>query len=91
MLNALSKAFAGLQASSRKLESSANNVANLSTPGFRANRGVETAKSGPVEPSNVDLAKEAVAQITAVHAFKANANVIKAVDKMTGTILDIKG
>ncbi|MFQ5673344.1 MAG: flagellar basal body rod C-terminal domain-containing protein [Nitrospinales bacterium] len=94
MLNALSSAGSGLKTSARKLQSSANNVANVLTPGFKADRGVEASdvKSGAAaETSNVDLAKEAVDQITAVNAFKANANVIKAAEEMTGAILDIKG
>lgn len=45
---------------------------------------------GAIETSNVDIAEEAVDQILATNAFKANANVIRAADEMTGTILDIK-
>ncbi len=45
---------------------------------------------GALETSNVDIAEEAVDQIMATHAFKANANVIRAADEMTGTVLDIK-
>jgi flagellar basal-body rod protein FlgG len=40
--------------------------------------------------SNVDLAEEAVNQILAKTAFKANANVIRSADQMIGTILNIK-
>jgi hypothetical protein len=39
--------------------------------------------------SNVDLAKEAVEQIEAKVAFKANAEVIRTADKMTGVLLDM--
>lgn len=45
---------------------------------------------GAIETSNVDIAEEAVDQILATNAFKANASVIRAADEMTGTILDIK-
>lgn len=47
--------------------------------------------SGALEASNVDIVRETVDQIAIKTAFKANANVIKAADEMTGTILDIKG
>jgi hypothetical protein len=39
--------------------------------------------------SNVDLAKEAVEQIEAKVALKANAEVIRTADKMTGVLLDM--
>mgnify|MGYP006144444663 CR=1 FL=1 len=48
-------------------------------------------QSGFLEGSNVDIASEVVAQIADVVAFKANAQVIKAIDEATGSILDIKG
>ncbi len=46
--------------------------------------------SGFLEESNVDIASEVVGQIADVAAFKANAQVIKAIDETTGSILDIK-
>jgi len=46
---------------------------------------------GGVETSNVDIAGEMVDQIIAKAAFRANINVIRTVDEMTGSILDITG
>lgn len=45
---------------------------------------------GSVELSNVDIVEEVVSQMLAKAAFKANANVIRAANEMTGTLLDIK-
>jgi len=61
------------------------------TPGNPGAGGLGTIVSGALETSNVDPASEMVDQIVTANAFKANANVIKAADEMTGTILDIKG
>ena len=52
--------------------------------------GRGTVLSGFLEGSNVDITEEIVDQIVAKAAFKANVNVIKANDKLLGTILDIK-
>ncbi len=52
--------------------------------------GLGQLVSGSLETSNVDIAEEAVSQILATNAFKANANVIRVADEMTGTVLDIK-
>jgi len=45
---------------------------------------------GAIEASNVDIAQEAIEQIMAKTAFRANANVIRTANEMTGTLLDIK-
>ncbi|HYE47069.1 MAG TPA: flagellar basal body rod C-terminal domain-containing protein [Caulobacter sp.] len=39
--------------------------------------------------SDVDLAREAVEQVSAKTAFKANAAVIRSADRMMGELLDI--
>ena len=48
-----------------------------------------TAASG-LEESKVDLAHEAVEQISAKTDFKANAAVAKTADEMAGALLDMK-
>lgn len=48
-----------------------------------------TAQAGSPQP-DVDYADEAVAQISAKHAFTANLAVIKTADAMLGELLDIK-
>jgi flagellar basal-body rod protein FlgC len=47
-------------------------------------------KNGIVAAPNVDLANEAVQQITALYAFAANAKVMQAQSQMMRTLLDIK-
>ncbi len=58
--------------------------------GLPGTGGRGTLVSGALESSNVNLAEEAVNQIVAKTAFKANAKVIKASDDLLGTLLDIK-
>jgi len=70
------------------LQTNASGPPTLGNPGAG---GLGTIISGAIETSNVDLTTEMVDQIVVRNAFKANANVIKAVDEMTGAILDIKG
>lgn len=70
------------------LETNASGPPTLGNPGAD---GFGTVISGAVETSNVDLVGEMADQIVTKNAFKANVNVIKAADEMTGTILDIKG
>ncbi|MEC7641098.1 MAG: flagellar hook-basal body complex protein [Nitrospinota bacterium] len=70
------------------LQSNTSGPPTLSNPGAE---GLGTIISGALETSNVDLTGEMVDQIVNKNAFKANANIIKAADEMTGTILDIKG
>jgi flagellar hook protein FlgE len=43
-----------------------------------------------LEQSQVDLAREAVEQVSAKTDFKANAAVIRTADEMTGALLDMK-
>ncbi len=68
-------------------QSAESGQAVLGSPGTG---GLGQLVSGALETSNVDIAEEAVDQILATNAFKANANVIRAADEMTGTVLDIK-
>lgn len=68
-------------------QSAESGQAVLGAPGTG---GLGQLISGAVETSNVNIAEEAVDQILATNAFKANANVIRAADEMTGAVLDIK-
>lgn len=110
MIEGLLNALSGLRMAGRRLQTSAHNVANVQTSGFKKGIGYLTAPaagpsvtgnpggdgfgsvlSGFRELSNVDIAGEILGQIVSKQAFHANADVIKAADDMTGTILDIKG
>lgn len=59
----------------------------VGTPG---SGGLGILVPGAVELSNVDIVEEVVSQILAKTAFKANINVIRTANEMTGTLLDIK-
>jgi len=72
----LNTAAAGLFAAADRLSASAQRTASWS---------LEETQSA----SKVDLAEEAVQQISAKTEFKANAAVIRAADDMTGALLDI--
>ena len=67
--------------------SSASGQPLVGTPGTG---GLGQLVPGAFETSNVDITEEAVQQILAKTAFRANANVIRAADEMTGSLLDIK-
>lgn len=67
--------------------SAASGQAALGVPGTG---GLGILAPGALETSNVDLAQEAVDQILAKNAFRANANVIRTADEMTGALLDIR-
>ena len=90
----------GLQAAQLRLDASANNVANMNTPGYRRqvvaqeeaadSAGVRAAVQREQEAEGVALEKEAVEQMSATYAFKANLQTIKAQDEMMGSLLDVK-
>ncbi len=84
MMKVLSTATAGLQAATRRLDTSAHNIANVSTPGFHRHEVKATAREG------VSLEQEIVDQIAAAASFKANAKVIGVVERTLGRWLDEK-
>lgn len=96
MMKVLSTAVSGLQATTRRLDTSAHNIANANTPGFhrhevkaaaRAEGGVDTrVERAPRE--GVSLEQEIVDQLAAAASFKANAKVIGAVERTLGRWLD---
>lgn len=99
MASLSSIASSGLQAAQLRLDASAHNVANMNTPGFRRHAvsqeavaegsGVRAAvQRQPQE--GVALEQEAVEQMSATYAFKANLQTLKTQDAMMGSLLDIK-
>ena len=90
----------GLQAAQLRLDASAHNVANMNTPHFRRtvvaqeaaadSAGVRATAQRQQEVEAVALEKEAVEQMSATYAFKANLQTIKTQDKMMGSLLDVK-
>jgi flagellar hook protein FlgE len=90
----------GLQAAQLRLDASANNVANMNTPGYRRqavaqqavadSAGVRATVQREQQAAGVALEKEAVEQMSATYAFKANLQTIKTQDEMMGSLLDVK-
>ena len=63
-------------------------AAGLSAATVRLDASAQRTARWGQDPA-VDLAKEAVEQVTAKAAFKANVAVIRAADEMMGELLDI--
>lgn len=90
----------GLQAAQLRLDASANNVANMNTPGYRReavaqqavadNAGVRATVQRQQTAEGVALEQEAVEQMSATYAFKANLQTIKTQDEMLGALLDVR-
>ena len=96
-MNAISSiALSGLQAAQTRMVSSAHNIANAVTPGFRRqvvaqqtvpNGGVATTIERASNPGDA-LAEDLVALKLAQHLFTANLKVLRTQDRMLGTLLD---
>jgi flagellar hook protein FlgE len=91
-------ALSGLNAASLGLSTSAHNIANLQTTGFRrqitqqqeqAGGGVSVTLSRAAEPGDA-LAEDIVQQMSASYSFKANLLTLKTHDSMLGSLLDLK-
>ncbi|KPF69944.1 hypothetical protein IP84_03440 [beta proteobacterium AAP99] len=97
---AASTALSGLNAASLRMAASANNVANMNTPGYRR-LGVEQAAlpSSSTQPGGVaasvtqasepgvELTEEVVEQKMALYSFKANVLVLQTQDEMQRALL----
>lgn len=100
MASISSIASSGLQAAQLRLDASANNVANMNTPGYRREAvaqqadadgaGVRATLQREQDAKGVALEQEAVEQISATYAFKANLQTLKTQDAMMGSLLDVK-
>ncbi len=97
MNNVTSIAVSALAAYGVKQAVTANNVANINNPGFKASSVVmKENKAGGVSPTvsqgqdKVEISKEAVDMIAASHAFKAIIKALKASDEMSEELLNIK-
>ena len=99
MASFVSIAFSGLQAAQLRLDSAAHNVANMNTSGFKRQTvtqeavpvlGGTRASLGEASTEGVALEQEAVEQMSATYAFKANLQTIKTQDAMMGALLDIR-
>lgn len=103
-MNSLSISLSGLNISQTRLDVTANNIANLSTPNFQQktanlsdqiNGGVTVSSITPprvqngTEENNVNLEKQMVNLIENKHLYSANLNAIKTQDQMLGTLINI--
>ncbi len=97
-MNSLSSiALSGMSAAQMQLGASANNVANLLTPGFQRQTVDQAAVEGggvsaQVQTSPVagpDLPRDLVNELSATYAFKASAKVIEADKTMVGALLNM--
>jgi flagellar hook protein FlgE len=91
-------ALSGMNAAQSTLNSSAHNIANLNTSGFRRQEVAQSAESGGGVSTTLTSAPElgssletdVVAQLQAKNSFLANLAVFKTSDKMAGALLNLK-
>jgi len=89
-------ALSGLNAAQNSLNTSAHNVANLETEGFKRQESVQTEQTGGGVSTTVReastagnaLEQDVVTQLQAKHAYIANLAVFKAQAKMAGALLN---
>jgi len=104
MLEALDIAASGMLAAQAVMNASANNIANVNTPGYKAQsvnlfdimtggvtvEGISQSTAPPKSSSsNVDLATEEANLDKARMLYNANAMVVKMTDQMYGNLIDI--
>jgi flagellar hook protein FlgE len=91
--------ISGLHAAQWRLDSSAHNVANMNTNGFRRQTvtqedapdlGGTRVSVGQAPEEGVALEQEMVDQMSATYAFKANLKTIQTQDEILGSLLDTK-
>lgn len=96
MASISSIALSGMNAAQATLNSSAHNIANMNTAGFRRQEVVQAAQTdGGVSTSltaagaeGTSLVTDVVAQLQAKNAFLANLAVFKSSNSMAGALLD---
>lgn len=99
LVSAMSTALTGMSSADAKLDATANNIANLDTPGYTPtqpdlvslsdNAGVAVAGYSPDSNGGPDLPTELVNLKQSATLYKANAQVVRASDQMLGTLLDV--
>ena len=97
MMSFSSISRAGMNTAQAALNTSANNIANMNTPGFQRQEVRQTARTesgvsaAPATTAAGRSALEAdvVTQLQAKNAFLANLAVFKTSDKMAGALLDM--
>ena len=97
-MSAIDAAVSGMRAASLQLDVAANNVANLSTPGFRPSAVVlNSGASGvnaqvvPGATPGTDLLTEMMTLVTAPILYDANARVVSVAAQTTQHLFDWRG
>jgi flagellar basal body rod protein FlgG len=105
MIEGLSAAISGMQLSALRMDISANDVANVNTPGYEQSDLIQVERSpgaavGTIrrtpnpnqQLSGTDLAWEFGNEMTVAQTgYSANLKAIRAQDQMLGTLLDATG
>ena len=106
MTTLFNTALGGMNHNLRSIETAAQNVANVNTDGYRAQRydpatgttrpryddpPANAADPDAAPPSDVDLATEFVDIKRSEIGYRANAVVVKVADALLGDLLDIFG
>lgn len=99
-MNAIfSTSLSGMNAAQAALDTTAHNIANLGTPGFKRQQveqselptgGTSTQVIGAAAAGE-SLKTDLVGQLQAKNAFLANLAVFRAGDNMMGALLDVMG
>lgn len=98
--------LSGMRAAERTVDTSAHNIANAQTPGFRRQTVTQTAQPGlggvaaqvgrepeaasPATAPFGDLAEDLVTQRMGLYSFAANLRTVQTEDRMLGALLDIR-
>jgi len=94
MIQGLYNSLNGMKTQVNALDRTANNVANINTPGYKT---FETAAADEVmdkvdiQWSGVDATKEMTDMMVEKRAFQFNVAALRTQDEMLGTIIDLKG
>ncbi len=98
MASISSIALSGMNAAQTSLNSSAHNIANTNTDGFRRQEVIQNAQAGggvstTLKTAGVvgsSLETDVVGQLQAKNSFLASLAVFKTSDAMAGALLDLK-
>jgi flagellar basal body rod protein FlgG len=89
-------ALSGINVAQQRLQAAANNIANAATPGYQRQRvesvagpgGVSAVITREAESRPGLYVEDAVEVLAATQAFEANLLVIRAEDRMLGSLFD---
>ena len=87
----------GLTVATTRMDVAASNIANADTPRYRRKEvvatalpegGVQAKVQASPQQGGADLSRDIVTQLSGSYSYKANLQVLKTADDMTGTLLD---